>query len=226
MSDGGSNKFRESSDGSRLIDESSRGRLNRAGNPTRARAQSLEGLGSRLNQASCPMATLRLIAQQFHHPVDDIRRLRDYFFRQLRQLLAADRIHSPPPLFQVFQQRGIFERPMVGVAQDFHPIGRHAGRRHHRPAEDRGSEEHRGHPPGRLRRLVLVHQFIDRRNISNQRISFFPRLQDRPDKAFLVPGQKRLAGKVGADRQIAAVQLAALDAEVDLAAAGIAGRRC
>jgi hypothetical protein len=48
-------------------------------------------------------------------------------------------------------------------------------------------------------------------------------LQDRPDKPFLVPGQKRLAGEVGADRQVPAVELAALDAEADLAATGITG---
>ena len=58
----------------------------------------------------------------------------------------------------------------------------------------------------------MVHQLIDGRNVGDEWISFFARLQDRPDKSLLVPGKKRLAGEVGADRQIAAVQLAALDA--------------
>src|SRR4030095_14183326 len=76
-----------------------------------------------------------LLSQEFFQPLDDLRRLRGYLFRQRREFFAAYRIYRPAALFRIGQEIGIFERFVPSVAENFNSIRRHVRWRSPWPAK-------------------------------------------------------------------------------------------
>ena len=65
-------------------------------------------------------------AEKLLYPIRYIRRLIDHLFRQSLQLIGADGIDVPRPLFRLLQKVRLFERFDIGFAQYLGPVGRDA----------------------------------------------------------------------------------------------------
>ena len=74
------------------------------------------------------IAFLRLTHNLFH-PLDDIRRLMNNFFRQRFEPLAAHRRDLPLALVRLGDEFRILQHIRIGVAQKFNAIGRDTRRR-------------------------------------------------------------------------------------------------
>ena len=93
------------------------------------------------------------------------------------------------------------------------------------PAERSGRQNDRREAFARLRSLVFVHEFPDGRNIGQPRIAFFAGLHQYADKTIFDQPMQRFASEQGFYGDAAAMDLFALDGQVDFRTIFVAGER-